>query len=121
MNRKHLDDKLDNWLDGALAEYGKNEPRPGMESRVLAGLSSRLKCCPWWARRWRPFWMPAAVVAAFFCVVILFLTPQKPPPPAVSTGNDQELLRGVDRLLNQEVPSALAPALVLTNEIVRKP
>ena len=121
MDRKRLDNKLDDWLDEALADYGKNEPRSGMESRVLAGLNSRLKHRPWWARRWRPLWMPAAVVVAFFCVVMLFITPQKPPAPAVSTGNDQELLRGVDRLLNKEVPSALEPALVLTNEIVKKP
>ncbi len=120
MDRKELDGKLDDWLDLALAEYGKNEPRPGMESRVLGRLHSRLTLCPWWARRWRPVWLSAAVAIVFLCVVMLFITPQKPPAPPASTGNDQELLRGVDRLLNKEVPSALEPAMMLTNEIVKK-
>jgi hypothetical protein len=37
-----------------------------------------------------------------------------------SQGNDHELLLGIDRLLDKEVPSALEPALVLTKEIVKK-
>jgi hypothetical protein len=120
MDREQLDDKWDDWLDQALAEYGKNEPRPGIEARVLAGLHGRLNCRPWWGRRWGPAWMPAAVATILLFVVMLFITPEKPPAPDLAAASDQELLRGVDRLLNKEVPAALEPALVLTKEMVKK-
>ena len=37
MNRD--DEKLDRWLDRALREYGKAEPRGGLEGRILANLA----------------------------------------------------------------------------------
>jgi len=33
------DREIDRWLDDALAQYGKVEPRPGLEGRVLARLA----------------------------------------------------------------------------------
>jgi len=33
------DEKLDRWLDRALGEYGKAEPRRGLEGRILANLA----------------------------------------------------------------------------------
>jgi hypothetical protein len=33
------DEKLDQWLDRALREYGKAEPRRGLEGRILANLA----------------------------------------------------------------------------------
>jgi len=53
--------------------------------------------------------------------VMLFKTPDKPPAPGPATASDQELLLGVDRLLQKRVPAALEPALVLTREMVKKP
>ncbi len=119
MDRKQSDKRLDDWLDEALEEYGRSEPRAGIELRILARLHGQSKYSAWRARKWRPVWMPAAVAVALLCVVMLFFTPQKPPAPPVAAGNDQELLRGVNRLLNKEVPSALEPALVLTDEMAK--
>src|SRR6266516_514222 len=36
-------DRLDQWLDSALNEYGKSEPRAGLEGRVLANLSAQAR------------------------------------------------------------------------------
>jgi hypothetical protein len=63
-------------------------------------------------------------VSAGAITVVLFLIvlpPQgkKPAPAGQFGGNDQELLLGIDGLLNREIPSALEPALVLTQEITR--
>jgi hypothetical protein len=40
-------DRLDTLLDEALDEYGRSEPRPGLENRVLASLRARPPL-PWW-------------------------------------------------------------------------
>jgi hypothetical protein len=120
MDRDQLNDQLDDWLDQALAEYGKVEPPPGIEARVLHGLHGRLKPSPWWGRRLRPIWISSAAAAILFLAVMLFITPGKPPAPDVVTGNDRELLLGVDRLLRRRVPGALEPALVLTKEMIKE-
>src|SRR5947208_1998971 len=33
--------RLDQWLDSALSEYGEAEPRAGLEKRVMANLALR--------------------------------------------------------------------------------
>ncbi len=42
-------DPLDHLLDEALAEFGRAEPRTGLESRLLAALRARPPL-PWWRR-----------------------------------------------------------------------
>jgi hypothetical protein len=46
-------DRLDQWLDTALREYGSAEPRIGLENRVLANLAAEKTrvhaLWPWWA------------------------------------------------------------------------
>lgn len=112
--------KLDDWLDQALAEYGRAEPPPGMETRVNRRLASHLAPSPW-RRLWpRTIWISAAA-AAVVLLLALFLVRREPPArPAPALASDQELLLGVDRLLNKEVPSALEPALLLTKEISKR-
>ncbi len=41
MVREPWDRKIDEWLDTALSEYGRAEPRAGMEARILEKLRSR--------------------------------------------------------------------------------
>lgn len=120
MNRDPLDKKLDDWLDQALGEYGKTEPRPGIEARTVAALRGRLMHHSWWRRWQRTVWVSAATVTIMVFMVVLMVKRGKPPAPDLAKGSDQELLLGVDRLLNKEVPVALEPALVLTNEMVKK-
>jgi len=121
MDRERSDNKLDDWLDQAMAEYAKVEPEPGIEARVLARLHSRVRTRFWWRRGLRPIWISAAAAAFLLVAVMLFKTPDKPPAPGPATASDQELLLGVDRLLQKRVPAALEPALVLTREMVKKP
>ena len=59
--------EVEQWLDAALGQYGKVEPRTGLESRVLANLQSdRTRIATrrrwWWAAGTVP--VAAAIVAA---------------------------------------------------------
>jgi hypothetical protein len=119
MNREPLDKKLDDWLDQALTEYGRAEPRPGLEARTLAGVRSRLTRRPWW--QWWPHavWVSTAAVTIVLFMIVILIKRDKPPEPLLTDRKDHELLLGVDRLLNKEVPSALEPALVLTKEMAK--
>lgn len=120
MDHEQLNKKLDDWLDQALAEYGRTEPRPGIEARIVANLRSRGQLQPWWGRWLRPVWLSAVAVTILIFIVVLFVKPERPPMPDLVKGNDQELLLGVDRLLDKEVPIALEPALMLTKEMIKK-
>jgi len=120
MDREPMDKKLEEWLDQALAEYGRAEPPPGIEARAVANLRGRMQRRSWWARWPRPVWMSAALITIVVFIVVLFIKPEKPSGPDLASGTDQELLLGIDRLLDKEVPAALEPALVLTKEIVKK-
>jgi hypothetical protein len=58
-------DRLDQWLDAALHEYGSAEPRTGLESRVLANLAAER------ARRGvRQRWWVYGAVAAMVCAAV---------------------------------------------------
>ena len=75
MRTRDNDQSAENWLDTALKQYGRSEPRPGLENRVLANLhaeQARLTLWPWW---WRP--VAAAVTIAIVTGGALFLR-QKP-------------------------------------------
>ena len=120
MNQESLDKKLSEWLDQALVEYGKAEPRPGIEARTMEHLRGRLSQSAW-RRGWqRAAWLSAAAFALVLIMAVLLGRSDKPPAPDRAGKSDQELLIGVERLLNQEVPAALEPALMLTQEMVKK-
>ncbi len=56
---------IDQWLDEALHEYGKAEPRAGLEGRVLASLQvERTRVT---APRW---WWAAGMAAAFVAIAV---------------------------------------------------
>jgi len=64
------DDDVEQWLDSALSQYGKVEPRIGLESRVLASLqaeSNRITS----RRRW--WWAIGAVAAAVAIVAVVWV------------------------------------------------
>lgn len=69
MDKERVNDHSpdDRWLDDALAQYGRSEPRPGLEMRVLASLQAEK------ARREaeRPWWWAAGMVAAASAVVVM--------------------------------------------------
>ncbi len=66
-NREH---DVEQWLDGALSQYGKAEPRTGLESRVLANLEAERDRM---ASRRRWWWAVGAVAAAAAIVAVVWL------------------------------------------------
>jgi len=120
MDRKPLDKELDEWLDAALAHWGRVEARPGLEERTVACLQDRVSRRAWLPRGARPLWVSAAAITIVVFMVVIFARQEKPANPVVPQISDHELLLGVDRLLSKEVPAAFEPGLVLTREIARK-
>ncbi|HKD81177.1 MAG TPA: hypothetical protein VKH81_15885 [Candidatus Angelobacter sp.] len=72
--------KLDDLLDSALSEYSAVEPRPGLETRILARIreAAEQPHSRWWSARWL---VAGAAVAAIAVVVlsVLFLWPAQKP------------------------------------------
>ncbi len=58
--------ELDQWLASALSQYGKAEPRPGLENRVLASLQMERNRRAG-SSRW---WWAAGTAAAFATLVV---------------------------------------------------
>jgi hypothetical protein len=63
-------------------------------------------------------WAAAAAVIAVASLLV-GVTPS-PPPPSAQTDPDHELLLDVERMLQSDVPQALAPAALLAQEISRQ-
>lgn len=60
---------LDKLLDSALAEYSSVEPRPGLETRILANVraASKTASLPW---KWRWLWAGTAAALAILLMVL---------------------------------------------------
>jgi hypothetical protein len=68
----NIDDKdreheMDRWLDDALAQNGKAEPRPGLEGRVLARLAEARRE----SSRMRRWWSALAFTAAAILALVM--------------------------------------------------
>ncbi len=87
---------VDQWLDAALSQYGKAEPRAGLESRVLANLQTeRNQIAP----RWRWWWAvgSATALAAMVVAVWFWQSGRAVRPGAtagISTTTHREQARG---------------------------
>ena len=69
MEPKGQEPQLDQWLDGALRQYGEAEPRSGLEGRVLANLRSAESAPnPW---RWWPLLGATAAMLVVGAAVLL--------------------------------------------------
>lgn len=71
MADQEKDKKMDAMLDSLLANYSSAEPRPGLETRILANLREAEKKAPqgWWNFKW--IW--AGVVAAAIIVAAVLV------------------------------------------------
>src|SRR5215467_4627541 len=73
--------EIDQWLDDALAQYGKVEPRTGLESRVLARVQAERESRGRIRLSW--FAIPAAAFAVgVFALAGLLFAPLPPAPLA---------------------------------------
>jgi hypothetical protein len=73
MADQEKDKQMDEMLDSLLANYSSAEPRPGLETRILANLREAENKAPqgWWNFKW--FWagvMAAAIVIAMALVSV---------------------------------------------------
>ena len=61
-------DELDKILDSALASYSQEEPRPGLDARVLKRIraAGEARSFAWW--RW------ATAIPVFACLLFLAVT-----------------------------------------------
>jgi len=64
-------DNLDRLLDSLLSNYSREIPRPGLETRIRAGLEAAAVWKPRWFLNWK--WAGAAVAAAIAAAVIFYL------------------------------------------------
>jgi hypothetical protein len=65
--------------------------------------------------RWKRIWIPAA--AALLLCMLFFAEISEAPVPDLAAGYDQNLLIEVERALNRSHPDALAPALLIIEEM----
>ena len=67
-------------LDSLLANYSSAEPRPGLETRILANLREAEKKAPqgWWNFKW--IWAGAVAAAVVIAMVLVNVRHQVTPP-----------------------------------------
>jgi hypothetical protein len=72
MANQKKDRRIDEMLDSLLANYSSAEPRPGLETRILANLREAEKKAPqgWWNFKW--LW--AGVVAGAIIVATVLIS-----------------------------------------------
>jgi len=76
-------DRLDEWLEIALPQYGRAEPRVGLENRVLANLAVQ-RASASAVRRW---WWILGTAAASAAVAIVLWLGSGPKDPSKSAAN----------------------------------
>jgi hypothetical protein len=78
-------DPLDHLLDGALATYSRQEPRPGLERRVLSRIHVEGARPRLFFLRWA---LPVAAVACLLAGIALWNRPTPAPAPWVPVRNE---------------------------------
>lgn len=90
---------IDEWLEGALKQRGRAEPRPGLENRILASIKAERERVPARGWSWWPVWAVAAAILLIAGVVLLRSTQELAPPvvshvtaPAVSKSVEHRVI-----------------------------
>ena len=91
MADQEKDKQIDKMLDSLLANYSSVEPRPGLETRILANLvlanprdaEGREASRSWWGFKW--LWAGAAVAAAIIVGAVLMSGRRHVAPPPSNT------------------------------------
>jgi hypothetical protein len=83
MAEQDKDRNLDGILDSLLASYSDAQPRPGLETRVMAQLREQAGRKKSW--KWNLSWMWAGAAAAALATLVFIVLPEgtieSPPPP----------------------------------------
>jgi len=94
MADQEKDKQMDEMLDSLLANYSSAEPRPGLESRILAGLNESAQkegSHGWWNFKW--FWVGAVAAAIIIAAVLINGRRHVAPPSNAVVKNSQPVLR----------------------------
>ena len=83
MADQEKDRRMDDVLDSLLANYSSAEPRPGMETRILANLREAEKKAPqgWWNFKW--IWAGVVAAAIVMAAVLINGRHRVAPPTKV--------------------------------------
>ena len=107
--------EMERWIDDAVSQYGKAEPRPGLEGRVLARLAEARQesspAPPWWSMRW---WSALAFSAAAILALVMVWQqrrgpahiPANPVAKIATTPRTEEHAAGSKRPLEENTKSA---------------
>ena len=68
---EHDNENLDRLLDSLLSNYSRENPRPGLETRIRACLEAAAVRKPRWLLNWK--WAGAAVAAAIAVALMLYI------------------------------------------------
>lgn len=122
MADQEKDKQMDNMLDSLLANYSSAEPRPGLETRILANLrdtEGREESRGWWGFKW--LWAGAVLAAAIVVGVLIGGKRHAAPPsrtvvqtaqPAAQQPNVQQ--PSVDqKAVQSSVPAAVGQERVI--------
>lgn len=103
------DEQLAHLLERGLREYARNEPRDGLEERIVANLRSQPEPRPWW-RVWAPALAAVAVIAI---VAAVALRPNRPttngPRPNVASGSSGQAHTPSSQSAASAIASASSP------------
>jgi hypothetical protein len=92
-------DKLDRFLDRALADYGTATPRSGFEQRILANMAAQRQERD---RNWRWLWIAVPVAATVLLVCMFALRPT----PAHTPENKAAVAPIINRVPNATASTA---------------
>jgi hypothetical protein len=98
--------KVEELLDSMLAAYSAVDPRPGLETRVLANLkAAREKQRPWFGLHW--MWAgAAAAVIAVIALIFLLRSEEKRQSPAIEAVHTTQPAPKIAREQGTERPPA---------------
>ena len=110
------DERLESALTGfrRVAREASDRPEHFWERQRLA-VKERLNAERPGRGYNRMAWVSAAVLVLL--AIVLFTPRGEPIVSDIPAGQDQELLIGIERSLDREIPQALEPGLLLTQEI----
>jgi len=112
MADQEKDKQIDEMLDSLLANYSSAEPRPGLETRILANLilanprdaESRKASRGWWNFKW--VWAGAALAAVIVGAVLIGVKRHAAPPRTVVQTTQPAVQQPV---VNQQVVESSVP------------
>ncbi len=107
----------DRWLESALIQFGKAEPRVGLENRLLANL--RAERAPAYLRRrwWRALGMVASLAAILVAVRVEERDRERKPESAAATSTTNRA-EAQELVQPRPIPQIVHPA---REEVLRRP